>query len=109
MLQSLACSFNRQEGVEKHGEPVPLIHVDYTTRSGAERLDALVPKEEAQRLKKTPFAAIQVTRACSCMQCADYLPSWESSVLTSLLLLPSRSLRLIGPFPELLNQEWHQD
>ena len=52
-----------------------MIHVDYTTRSGAERLDALVPKEEAQRLKKTPFAAIQVTHACSCMQHAGHLPS----------------------------------
>ena len=40
---------------------MPLVHVDYTTKSGAERLDALLPKEEAERLKKTPFAAIQVS------------------------------------------------
>ena len=38
---------------------MPIVHVDYTTKSGFERLDALVPKEEAERLKKTPFAAIQ--------------------------------------------------
>ena len=42
---------------------MPMVHVDYTTKSGAERLDALVPKEEAERLKRTPFAAIQVTYA----------------------------------------------
>jgi hypothetical protein len=44
----------------KRGKPVPIVHVDYTTKSGFERLDALVPKDEAERLKKTPFAAIQV-------------------------------------------------
>ena len=53
----LLCSPN---GQTKRGQPVPMVHVDYTTKSGAERLDALVPQEEAQRLKQTPFAAIQV-------------------------------------------------
>ena len=32
----------------------------YTTKSGYEHLEALVPKEEAERLRKTPFAAVQV-------------------------------------------------
>lgn len=40
---------------------MPSVHVDYTTKSGAERLDALLPEEEAQRLKQTPFAVIQVS------------------------------------------------
>ncbi|CAL8463770.1 g3304 [Coccomyxa elongata] len=44
------------------GQPVPMVHVDYTTKSGFERLDALLPQEEADRLKKTPFAAVQVWR-----------------------------------------------
>ena len=43
------------------GKPVPFVHVDYSTKSGYERLEALVPKEEAERLRKTPFAAIQVS------------------------------------------------
>lgn len=40
-----------------------MVHVDYTTKSGFERLNALVPQEEADRLKKTPFAAVQVSRS----------------------------------------------
>lgn len=61
ILESLLqCSFNPATKPSQRGKPVPIVHVDYTTKSGFERLDALVPKEEAERLKKTPFAAIQV-------------------------------------------------
>ena len=54
------CSFDPVSKPSKRGKPVPIVHVDYTTKSGFERLDALLPREEAERLKKTPFAAIQV-------------------------------------------------
>ena len=54
------CRFDPVMKPSKRGKPVPIVHVDYTTKSGFERLDALMPKEEAERLKKTPFAAIQV-------------------------------------------------
>ena len=68
---ALQCSFAQETKPTQNGQPVPKVHVDYTTKSGFERLDALVPKEEAERLKKTPFAAIQVRRqnenAHSCM------------------------------------------
>ena len=57
---ALRCRFDPVMKPSKRGKPVPIVHVDYTTKSGFERLDALVPKEEAERLKKTPFAAIQV-------------------------------------------------
>ena len=50
-----------------------MVHVDYTTKSGAERLDALVPKEEAQRLKRTPFAAVQVTSSPHVVEIAPLL------------------------------------
>ncbi|KAK9811501.1 hypothetical protein WJX72_004881 [[Myrmecia] bisecta] len=43
------------------GQPVPQVHVDYTTKSGPERLRAVLP-EDAERLSKTPFAVIQVWR-----------------------------------------------
>ena len=39
---------------------MPVVHVDYTTKSGYERLEALVSNQEAERLRKTPFAAVQV-------------------------------------------------
>ncbi len=55
------CRLETAEKPSRSGQPVPMVHVDYTTKSGAERLDALLPKEEAERLKKTPFAAIQVS------------------------------------------------
>lgn len=48
--------------------PVPFIHVDYTLASGPERVETLLPQDEADRLRKTPFAVIQ---AC---QLASYLP-----------------------------------
>ncbi len=41
------------------GKPVPRAHVDYTLTSGPGRLKELLP-EEAESLKKTPYAVIQV-------------------------------------------------
>ena len=46
-------------------KPVPLVHVDYTTTSGVQRLDALLP-EEADRLRETPFAVVQVPHQPLC-------------------------------------------
>ncbi|KAK9807623.1 hypothetical protein WJX72_004557 [[Myrmecia] bisecta] len=43
------------------GMPVARVHVDYTVKSGPERLQALLP-DEADQLTKTPFAVIQVWR-----------------------------------------------
>lgn len=36
-----------------------MVHVDYTSSSGIDRLDALLP-DEAAKLRETPFAVIQV-------------------------------------------------
>lgn len=43
------------------GAPVPRTHVDYTEKSGVERLNALLP-DEADELRQTPFAVVQVWR-----------------------------------------------
>ncbi|KAK9859835.1 hypothetical protein WJX84_000544 [Apatococcus fuscideae] len=43
------------------GKPVVRAHVDYTEKSGANRLKELLP-EEAERLQKTPYAVIQAWR-----------------------------------------------
>lgn len=48
--------------VELAGKPVARVHVDYTTKSGVERLHTLLP-DEADQLQKTPFAVIQVRPA----------------------------------------------
>ncbi len=40
------------------------MHVDYTVKSGPERLQAVLP-DEAERLMKTPFAVIQVSLSCN--------------------------------------------
>lgn len=40
------------------------VHVDYTVKSGPERLQALLPAEEVAKLQKTPFAIIQVDTLC---------------------------------------------
>lgn len=40
-------------------QPVGMAHVDYTTNSGIDRLTELLP-EEADKLRQTPFAVIQV-------------------------------------------------
>ena len=45
--------------IDARGQPVSRVHVDYTTRSGVERLHTLLP-DEAEKLQKTPFAVIQV-------------------------------------------------
>lgn len=45
--------------LEQRGQPVARVHVDYTTRSGVERLHMLLP-DEAEKLQQTPFAVIQV-------------------------------------------------
>ena len=45
----------------KEGQPVARVHVDYTVKSGPERLQALLPVEEVAQLQKTPFAIIQVS------------------------------------------------
>ena len=42
------------------GQPVSRVHVDYTVKSGPERLQAVLPGE-ADKLMKTPFAVIQVS------------------------------------------------
>ena len=95
-MTSLRCS---PEGQTKRGQPVPLVHVDYTTKSGAERLDALVPKEDAERLKKTPFAAIQVK---SCLICMLHLEEYHCISFMS----PSRPRT--GPaFPKPYPQALH--
>ena len=38
---------------------VGMAHVDYTANSGIDRLDALLP-DEAEKLRETPFAVVQV-------------------------------------------------
>lgn len=48
-----------QKNPDAKGEPVSRVHVDYTVKSGPERLQAVLP-DEAERLMKTPFAVIQV-------------------------------------------------
>ncbi|KAK9806032.1 hypothetical protein WJX73_007367 [Symbiochloris irregularis] len=42
-------------------QPVSRVHVDYTLKSGVERLHMLLP-DEADKLQRTPFAVIQVWR-----------------------------------------------
>ena len=56
-----------QEQDQELRKPVPLVHVDYTTTSGPQRLDALLP-EEADKLKETPFAVVQVTHRASLLE-----------------------------------------
>ncbi|KAK9817716.1 hypothetical protein WJX72_001133 [[Myrmecia] bisecta] len=46
----------------KPGRPVARVHVDYTATSGADRLNALLPADEADSLRRTPFAIVQVWR-----------------------------------------------
>ena len=48
-----------QENPDARGQPVSRVHVDYTVKSGPERLQAVLPNE-AEQLMKTPFAVIQV-------------------------------------------------
>ncbi|DBA80955.1 TPA: hypothetical protein ACH3X2_007172 [Trebouxia sp. C0005] len=50
-----------QKDPDAKGQPVSRVHVDYTVKSGPERLQAVLP-DEAERLMKTPFAVIQVWR-----------------------------------------------
>ena len=52
---------NPQEGASALGRPLNYVHVDDTIKSGYENLEALVPKEEAERLRTTPFAKILVS------------------------------------------------
>ena len=52
---------------------MPLVHVNYTTTSGPQRLDALLP-EEADKLKETPFAVVQVTHQPLCWRHQDPAP-----------------------------------
>lgn len=47
-----------QKNPDARGQPVSRVHVDYTVKSGPERLQAVLPNE-AERLMKTPFAVIQ--------------------------------------------------
>ena len=49
-----------QKDPDAPNQPVSRVHVDYTVKSGPERLQAVLP-DEAERLMKTPFAVIQVT------------------------------------------------
>lgn len=48
-----------QKDPDAPGQPVSRVHVDYTVKSGPERLQAVLP-DEADKLMKTPFAVIQV-------------------------------------------------
>ena len=50
---------NSKLSLELPGLPVSKVHVDYTVKSGVERLHRVLP-EEAEKLQKTPFAVIQV-------------------------------------------------
>ncbi len=49
-----------QKDPDAKGQPVSRVHVDYTVKSGPERLQAVLPNE-AEKLMKTPFAVIQVS------------------------------------------------
>jgi len=51
---------NRFE-LESQGQPVGMVHVDYTPKGAPLRLHSVLP-DEAEELKKTPFAVIQVWR-----------------------------------------------
>ena len=55
-----------QKDPDARGQPVSRVHVDYTVKSGPERLQAVLP-DEAEELMKTPFAVIQV-RMVYCAQ-----------------------------------------
>ncbi len=59
------------------------MHVDYTVKSGPERLQAVLP-DEAERLMKTPFAVIQVSLSCN--------------KLRQLLDKETPSIRILGVF-----------
>ena len=48
-----------QKNPDARNQPVSRVHVDYTVKSGPERLQAVLPGE-AEQLMKTPFAVIQV-------------------------------------------------
>ena len=50
------------------GLPVVRAHVDYTLRSGQERLKALLP-DEWEKLQKTPYGIIQVLVAQASSTC----------------------------------------
>ena len=56
----LVCRQDPTQNV-KEGQPVARVHVDYTVKSGPERLQALLSAEEVAELQKTPFAIIQVS------------------------------------------------
>ena len=45
--------------------PATRVHVDYTHLSGPERLNAFLP-DEAETLRKTPFAVLQVSLSRTC-------------------------------------------
>lgn len=59
--QSHCRSPDSDQNIDGKGEPVSRVHVDYTVKSGPERLQAVLP-DEAERLMKTPFAVIQVSQ-----------------------------------------------
>ena len=50
-----------QDKASAQGTPFPLVYVDYTTKSGYGHLEGLVPEDEAERLRRTPFAKIVVS------------------------------------------------
>ena len=68
LLLMLTCTFvhrsaeSDQKDPDAPNQPVSRVHVDYTVKSGPERLQAVLP-DEAHKLMKTPFAVIQVSRA----------------------------------------------
>ena len=76
-----------QKSPDAKGQPVSRVHVDYTVKSGPERLQAVLPNE-AERLMKTPFAVIQA--CCSCTTEPVMLPCnmLRSSVLHASCVTP---------------------
>lgn len=55
-------------------KPTQRAHVDYTLDSGPNRLKAFVSLEEAERLQKTPYAIVQVSKAI--LQPCTLLHKW---------------------------------
>ena len=80
----------KQGDAEEQGQPVSRVHVDYTVKSGPERLQAVLP-DEADKLMKTPFAVIQVfiylftSHTDTCGSCLLFLFTNEFCCLTCVI------------------------
>ncbi|KAK9843127.1 hypothetical protein WJX74_007373 [Apatococcus lobatus] len=77
-------------------KPVVRAHVDYTLKSGQERLHALLP-DEAEKLQKSPYGVIQVWRPLagpvedSPLAMADAATVDQDDLLTNTLHFPGRT------------------